>query len=390
MDGEDEAELLDELVFTAQPTAHGGSFEYELPNEPTDGFARVIRGTSCIRIGSRRTQRHTPCSAQWHCVTYTFRPAVSANAKQGIFPRVEEINVFLSYASEDRSVAAQINAILSGGTLPISVWFDRQALLGGMNWKQEIREAIRKADVFILLLSRRSTSKKGYIQREIREALDLVELLPEGRVFVVPVRIDPCEPHFQFLSDLQWIDLFPDWERGIALLLATLEAQFTELSPRIAQVSRVRGLLLDAFSRMNLGPYVYTPSVVVSTPLDDPKRSLGLFGQLVSEAEQQEHLIEVAVMDDDIYRNRGVIASAAILLREARDIRRDQTTAQITCKLLSVVPTEVNDKAVTDFIDAAALGNKILATGYSGGVCLEANIDRKIWNSVWWQGKPPV
>ena len=94
--------------------------------------------------------------------------------------------VFLSYAKEDSEVAERLyDALTLLGARP---WMDSHDLIPGQDWKREIRSAIQRSDFVILLLSQRSVSKQGFVQREIREALEVYETLPEGRVYLIPAR----------------------------------------------------------------------------------------------------------------------------------------------------------------------------------------------------------
>jgi len=124
------------------------------------------------------------------------------------------LKIFLSYAHEDYNYAKRLydffNAIPA-----VDVWFDKECILPGQKWELEIRKAIRASRFFLLLLSKRSTEKKGFYQREIREALKVLEEFPDNEIFLVPVRLDDCEPHFEQLRALQYIDLLPDWNNGI-------------------------------------------------------------------------------------------------------------------------------------------------------------------------------
>jgi hypothetical protein len=43
--------------------------------------------------------------------------------------------------------------------------------------------------------------------------------LPLDHVFVVPVRLEPCEVPARIARELQYSDLFPDWQRGIRRVL---------------------------------------------------------------------------------------------------------------------------------------------------------------------------
>lgn len=114
-------------------------------------------------------------------------------------------HVFVSYAKEDSGIAqALVQRLRTDG---FATWIDKDNLLPGQDWEHEIRTAIRESSAFLVLLSNGSVGKTGYLQREIREAVENAERMPEGRVFVIPVRLDDCHvPHR--LSRWHWVDLF--------------------------------------------------------------------------------------------------------------------------------------------------------------------------------------
>jgi hypothetical protein len=64
------------------------------------------------------------------------------------------------------------------------------------------------------LLSRRSVSKSGFVQREITEALDMLKQFPPDRIFLIPARLEECRPKHSELEEIQWVDLFPQWDVG--------------------------------------------------------------------------------------------------------------------------------------------------------------------------------
>lgn len=130
--------------------------------------------------------------------------------------------VFISYAKEDADRALLVADEL--GRAGFRPWIDRRRLLGGHRWKTTIEEAIRNCGFFVVLLSLRSIDKRGFVQREIRKALEVAEELPEHRVFIIPVRLDGCEPTHPALREINWIDLFPDWRHGMTLLVRSLHA----------------------------------------------------------------------------------------------------------------------------------------------------------------------
>lgn len=134
--------------------------------------------------------------------------------------------VFISYAREDAVAAERIADTISSSGL--RAWFDTRHLRGGSRWKLKIATVIRKADFFVAVLSTRSVGKRGFVQHEIREALEVALSIPEPRIFIVPVRLDPCEPTHPAFQELHCIDFFPDWSVGIHRLIQDLHAAIAE------------------------------------------------------------------------------------------------------------------------------------------------------------------
>lgn len=132
----------------------------------------------------------------------------------------DERQVFLSYARHDEEAAKQLFSDLSGPG--IRVWVDFKSLRAGERWRPAIERAIKESDFFLALLSSNSVSKKGFVQKEIVHALDMLEQFPEDNIFVIPVRLDECEPSHNALKDLHWVDLFPSWEDGVAAIRASI------------------------------------------------------------------------------------------------------------------------------------------------------------------------
>jgi hypothetical protein len=121
--------------------------------------------------------------------------------------------VFISYAKEDSEIATKIYYDLKRAG--VKAWLDSKDLLPGQNWKLTIREAINESSYFLALLSSNSVSKKGFIQKELKMALDITDELPKTEIFILPARIDDCKPIDESLQDLHWCDLFPNYDAGI-------------------------------------------------------------------------------------------------------------------------------------------------------------------------------
>lgn len=113
-------------------------------------------------------------------------------------------NVFISYASEDLITASKLyNYLIENDYNP---WLDKQKLLPGQTWDIEIRQAIRRADFIVLLLSNISVEKRGYVQREFRLALEYIEEKLDTDIYIIPCKTDNCETPYR-LNKYQWISL---------------------------------------------------------------------------------------------------------------------------------------------------------------------------------------
>jgi hypothetical protein len=113
--------------------------------------------------------------------------------------------VFIAYSKidRDREVAEEIREILcEQECIP---WMDVYNLLPGQDWQLEIQKNIRNSDFFIVILSNTSVSKKGFIQKEITIASSMLAEMPEGRIFIIPIKLDECTVPAS-LEKRQWLD----------------------------------------------------------------------------------------------------------------------------------------------------------------------------------------
>jgi formylglycine-generating enzyme required for sulfatase activity len=117
--------------------------------------------------------------------------------------------VFLCHAKEDKPRVEKLYHQLKGaGYHP---WLDKYDLLPGQDWWEEIEKIIRDRDnLVVVCLSCNSVTKKGMVQKEIKRALDVLDEMPEDTIYLIPARLEPCEPPLR-LSKLHWVNLFePD------------------------------------------------------------------------------------------------------------------------------------------------------------------------------------
>jgi len=131
--------------------------------------------------------------------------------------------VFISYAPEDQAIAKRLyNDLKNAG---VELWFDEASLLPGQNWEFEIKRAIKESTFFLALISSKSISKKGFTQKELKVALDMLDEFPESDIFVIPVRIDDCKPINEKLQYLHWVDIFPSYDDGLQKILRVIKPE---------------------------------------------------------------------------------------------------------------------------------------------------------------------
>ena len=131
--------------------------------------------------------------------------------------------VFVAYVREDvKAIDRLCEALETAGFNP---WTDMRKLLPGQNWPRAIESAIETSDFFVACFSENSVHKTGGFQSEVRFALDCARRVPLDEIFVVPVRLDGCPVPRSIQREFQYIDLFPDWERGIRRLATMMRRE---------------------------------------------------------------------------------------------------------------------------------------------------------------------
>src|SRR4029450_12777917 len=105
--------------------------------------------------------------------------------------------IFLCHATEDKAQVREVYHRLRAidGFEP---WLDEEDLVPGQDWDYEIKRALKTSDFILIFLSRSSLAKRGYVQREMKLALDALQELPEATIHTIPLRIDACDVPQQF------------------------------------------------------------------------------------------------------------------------------------------------------------------------------------------------
>jgi len=154
--------------------------------------------------------------------------------------------IFLAHASEDKEVVRNIYDQLKAHD--IEPWLDEVDIPLGSTWDDEIRMAIKESRFLLAILSNKSTTKDGYIQREFRRALDIVEEKASGNIYLIPalvddVRIPDIRVNNIALSDFQAVKLYESG--GMDRLIKELQALLDKSDSRQEPQSKASSVLSD-------------------------------------------------------------------------------------------------------------------------------------------------
>jgi hypothetical protein len=143
-------------------------------------------------------------------------------------PSLQELRVFLCHSSKDKPKVREIyRRLVDDGFKP---WLDEEEILAGQDWNLKIITALKSSDVVILFLSKDSVSKTGYLQKELKTAIDISMEQPEGNIFLIPARLEECDVPFR-LSNLHYVNLFDP--NGYLNLTRSLQARQREIAKYI-------------------------------------------------------------------------------------------------------------------------------------------------------------
>jgi hypothetical protein len=116
-----------------------------------------------------------------------------------------KVKVFLNHSSDDKPLIRKLHKTLKN--VPwIDPWLDEEKLLPGQDWQHEIDKAIKDSDAVLICMSKKSITKIGVVQSEIRRAEELQKLRPQGYIFMIPVLLEKCVVP-ENLSQYQWVDI---------------------------------------------------------------------------------------------------------------------------------------------------------------------------------------
>ena len=121
----------------------------------------------------------------------------SASSAAPVLPRVEPPDrmpdgcAFISYASEDREYVRTLKAHLDAAGIP--VWFDRDQLMSGHDWNQEIQKNLNDCSFFIPIISPKTQQilRNAYFREEWYMADQIARRSDASVEFILPVLLEP-------------------------------------------------------------------------------------------------------------------------------------------------------------------------------------------------------
>jgi hypothetical protein len=130
--------------------------------------------------------------------------------------------LFISHSSSDRRFVDRVTAALKRHG--IRYWYSPSHLVGAQQWHDEIGNALRRCDWFLLVISP-SALRSMWVKREFQYALQAERF--QNRI--VPVLFRACDP-----TDLSWtlatiqkIDFTRDFDLGCATLFRIWKRAYT-------------------------------------------------------------------------------------------------------------------------------------------------------------------
>lgn len=245
--------------------------------------------------------------------------------------------MFLSYAREDEGKVRNLYQKLSdAGFKP---WMDKKDILPGERWESSIWRAIKHSDFFLACLSANSANKRGWIQKEIKEALDIWQEMLDSDIYLIPVRLEDCEVP-ESLCDFQWVNLFE-------------KDGWTQL---------MKAIQIGIERRKALASGELSPGTEIVTPREDPERILFgiLWPQFVNVA------YTVVILDPEsrevIYSLKEKLSTAFDLINKESKPEEWESLVKAVSDFCQYISTQANKTSLKDLGQLVAeLVGKIIA-----------------------------
>ena len=159
----------------------------------------------------------------WYLIAPTPEEANSESARR--YRAENSLNLFLCHATEDKQVVRALHGRLK--EMGFQPWLDEIDLLPGVPWESAIETAVHDSHVILICISHTSTTKAGFVQKEIHFALERALEMPENTIYIIPVRLNDCALPKR-LSKWQAVDLFK--ENGEEQLIKALRKRAEDIA----------------------------------------------------------------------------------------------------------------------------------------------------------------
>lgn len=184
-----------------------------------------------------------------------------------------QYDVFISYAKEDLKYSEKIyRDLIDCG---ITAWIDFDYISPGQNWRIEILKAIRSSKYFLSIISKNSISKKGFVQKELKIALDILDEFPNSEIYIIPVRIDTSQPLSEKLEEIHWINLFESYQKGLNKIIELLG---TDKSKQLTIITREEIVKFSFYTNFAIGTLspdgIFCPKEILNIATDQFKSIL--------------------------------------------------------------------------------------------------------------------
>lgn len=123
------------------------------------------------------------------------------------------MRLFLSYAHADEDKLTELKLISTLSSFH-RLWIDKQSIAPGQDWRQQIKQGIRRCNVFLFVASVNSCCSP--------ECHWEVDFAKAHRKKIIPLILEDCHLRPD-LARLQWIFLDTDFDEGMRSLLHELQ-----------------------------------------------------------------------------------------------------------------------------------------------------------------------
>jgi hypothetical protein len=133
-------------------------------------------------------------------------------------------HAFVSYMRNDEQVVHKLCGELRARN--IDVWLDRDRIDPGQSWHKAIQSAIENGAFFLACFSEAFHRRhETYMHQEMAWAAERMRMSSERCAWLIPIRLSECAPpdlnlgNGESVSNLQWVDLFKNWDNGVSRIL---------------------------------------------------------------------------------------------------------------------------------------------------------------------------